>query len=346
MNRQIILLLLLTTSIIAFGKTNNSDSLAIKSLESRIEQMDNQMKEVRRDELNYKIEKDLLKETYSNNYERISLIITIILGIIGVLGYLGIKDINSIKKEYTTELTKLKQLQSDIASKFTEFQTSKEKYDTELRDIFNTNDEQNKKIKVLELKDKITNLFKEDLYGSALEFCIVALELSPNDITLLHSKAMIHTRLRNYKESITTYLKILEIDKENQSSIFNLTEVYLMNKQKKEFDDMLTKHSTIFKDKLDGKLLEVFSIITNYQDKKIDKLKEIALANIDLTDLQSKRKRIEGWVFKDLLIYIANEPTSDEKVIAQNLLWYIDGQLTANDFSVRTKIELPKQPQI
>ncbi len=344
MNRQILLFLFLTTSLISLGKTNISDSLAIKSLEYKIEQIDDQIKELRRDELNYKIEKDLLKETYSNNYERISLIITIILGIIGVLGYLGIKDINSIKKEYTTELTKLKQLQLEIASKFTEFQTSKEKYDTELRDILKTNDEQNKKIKVLELKDKINNLFKDELYGSALEFCIVALELSPNDIILLHSKAMIHTRLRNYKESVTTYLKLLEIDKDNQSAIFDLTEVYLMSKQKKEFDKMIAKHSTLFKDKLDGKLLEVFSIITNYQDKKTDKLKEIALANIDMTDLQTKRERIEGWVFKDLLIYIANEPPSDEKAIVQNLLWYIDGQLTAKDFSARTKIELPVPP--
>jgi tetratricopeptide (TPR) repeat protein len=346
MNKQILLLIFLIISGITYARITNSDSLRLDNLELKIEQMDNQLKEVRRDELNYQIEKDLLKETYSNNYEKISLMITIVLGIIGVLGYLGIKDINSIKKEYTTELANLKQLQTEIASKFTEFQTSKEKYDTELRDILKTNEEQNKKIKVLELKDKINNLFKDELYGSALEFCIVGLELSPNDIILLHQKAMIHTRLRNYKDSINSYLRILEIDKDNHSAVFNVAEVYLMNNQKSEFDEILAKNSTLFKEKINGKLLEIFSIISNYQDKNMNQLMTISLANIDLTDMTTKRKRIRGWVLKDLLIYISGEPNSNEKVVVQNLLWYLDGQLTATEFSTRTKIELPAPPKV
>jgi tetratricopeptide (TPR) repeat protein len=334
----------LTLAITSVGNATNFDSIAVKNLEVKMEQMDNQIREIRRDELNYRIEKDLLKETYSNNYERISLIITIILGIIGVLGYLGIKDINSIKKEYTTELAKLKQLQIDISSKFTEFQTSKEKYDTEIRDVLKTNDEQNKKIKVLELKDKIHNLIKDELYGSALEFCIVALELAPNDVIVLYSKALVHTRLRNYKESIATLLRILEIDKDNQSATLDLTEVYLMSKQDKEYSEMLSKYSTLLKEKLNGKLLELFTIVKMYQNKEHDKLKELSIANIDITDLTSKQKRIEGWQLKDLLIYLSMEPPTTEKTIVQSLLWYLDGQLTAVDFFTRTGIPIPKPP--
>ena len=147
-----LLFILLNSTII----TANVDSISTKNFETRIKQLEEQLKEVRRDELNYRIEKDLLKETYSNNYERINTIITIILGIIGILGYLGIRDINSIKKEYTSELAKLKQLQTEMTTKYQEFQTSKEKYDSELRDILKTNEEQNKKIKALELKEKIS----------------------------------------------------------------------------------------------------------------------------------------------------------------------------------------------
>ena len=62
------------------------------------------LKRQENNEQNYKLEKDLLKETYSNNYERINIVITIILGVIGILGYLGIRDISSIKKEYEKEL--------------------------------------------------------------------------------------------------------------------------------------------------------------------------------------------------------------------------------------------------
>lgn len=342
MNKIKILAILLFLSCNLVAKTRNSDSLAIKNIEFRMEQIDNQLKEVRRDELNYQIEKNLLKETYSNSYERISLIITIILGIIGILGYMGIKDINSIKKEYTNELAKLKQLQTDLASKFTEFQTSKLKYDTEFHDILRTNEEQNNKIKVLELKEKINNLIKEDQYGSALEFCIVALELSPLDIPLLRSKALIFTRLRNYKESIATYIKILEIDRNNESAIFELAEVYLMSNRKNEYNEILTQHSALFKEKLDGKLLEIFSIITSYQDKDMEKLKKIAFANVNMTDLQSKGKKIDGWDLKDLKIYLANETSTQERIIAQNIIWYLDGLINGVDFFSRTRLELPK----
>ena len=84
--------------------SENKDSLQIINLKNQVTQLENSVSEIRRDELNYKLEKDLLKETYSNNYERISLIITIVLGIIGLFGYSGLKDINSIRKEYTTAL--------------------------------------------------------------------------------------------------------------------------------------------------------------------------------------------------------------------------------------------------
>lgn len=341
MNKIKILAILLFISSNLFARTKNSDSLAIKNIEFRMEQIDNQLKEVRRDELNYQIEKNLLKETYSNSYERISLIITIILGIIGILGYMGIKDINSIKKEYTNELAKLKQLQTDLASKFTEFQTSKVKYDSELHDILRTNEEQNNKIKVLELKEKINNLIKEDQYGSALEFCIVALELSPTDTALLRSKALIFTRLRNFKESISTYIKILEIDKNNNSAVFDLTEVYLMSNQRIEYNKMLTQYSSLFKEKMEGKLLEIFSIITSYQDKEIDKLKAIAFANINLSDLQSKGKKTIEWDLKDLKIYLANEPSTQERIIAQNIIWYLDGLISGTEFFSRTGLEFP-----
>lgn len=319
----------------------NKDSLKITQLDYKIEQLDNQAQEIRRDQINYRIEKDLLKETYSNNYDRISLIITIILGIIGVLGYLGIRDINTIKKEYSSELSNLKQAQTDIATKYLEFQTSKEKYDTELKDIFKTNEEQNKKIKVLELKDKISNLFKEKQYSTALEFCIVALELTPNDISLLHEKARINTRMLSYKDATVTYNKLLELDKNNQTAIVDLTEVYLLDKQQIEYQLMLSKHADVFNQTKNKDVLNLFSIIIHYQQKNLEKLKEISLSKIDTNDLTSKKSRIEGWIFSDMLTYIANESASEEKLIAQNLLWYLDGQQSASEFSTRTKIILP-----
>ena len=331
-----LLFILLNSTII----TANVDSISTKNFETRIKQLEEQLKEVRRDELNYRIEKDLLKETYSNNYERINTIITIILGIIGILGYLGIRDINSIKKEYTSELAKLKQLQTEMTTKYQEFQTSKEKYDSELRDILKTNEEQNKKIKALELKEKISSLFSQKNYTSALEYCIVALELVPDDIGLLFNKALILTRLTNYSDAIDTYNKIIEIDENHSSAILNLMELYLLNHQQNEYNSMLTKYDKIVNKKMKGELLKLFSVIIAYQNRNVEKLKEISISFVEATDMSTKKKRAEGWNLTDMLIYIANEPETHEKMITQNLLWYLEGQITGQEFSQNTKITM------
>ena len=79
-----------------FGHSNDSAEIAINK--RAIEFLQNDIKEVRRDQLNYQIEKNLLKEAYSSNYTTIQIIISIILGIFAILGYLGIKSITSLKK--------------------------------------------------------------------------------------------------------------------------------------------------------------------------------------------------------------------------------------------------------
>jgi hypothetical protein len=52
--------------------------------------LERSVKEVRRDQLNYKIERDLLKETNSSNIQTINIVIAIVLSIFSVLGFLGV----------------------------------------------------------------------------------------------------------------------------------------------------------------------------------------------------------------------------------------------------------------
>jgi tetratricopeptide (TPR) repeat protein len=341
--KTVYIIIFLAFYLTSFSKTT-SDSLKIRELEEKFEINQNQLSEVRRDQLNYKIEKDLLKETYENNYQKISMFITVILGIIGVAGFIGIRDINSIKKEYVTELANLKQLQTDLSSKFKEFETSKEKYDGELRDVIRTNDDQNKKIKILELKEKIQSLFGEKKYVQALEFCVVALELNPIDISLLQQKARLYTRTRNYNESIITYKRILELDINHNASIMDLAEVYLFNKQRLDFDKIIEANRELFENKCNGKLIQLFAIIKAFQDENLDELKSLAAAQIDTLDLESKKNKIDGWDLWDAQIYAVSQEDSEAKSILQNTIWYVDGQIDGNLFYSRTQINNPNFP--
>lgn len=322
---------------------NSKDTISNKRLLYQFEILSDQLKEVRRDQLNYKIEKDVLKETYENNYERISLIITLILGIFGVLGYLGIKDINAIKREYIAELGTLKQLQIDIASRFKEYELSKEKYDTELRDILKTNEEQNRKIKVLELKEKVVNLFKEGSFVQALEYCLAALELSPEDITLLHFKGRIYSRTGNYSDSINTYQKILEIDETHNGAIFDLAELYLLNNQREDYNQFIKVHKELFNEKSDGKLLKIFDLIIAFQDNNLDELKRLAVSHFDLKDVESKQKRISSWDLHDLLLFASKQKETPARKILLSAIWYINGQINIDGFYMNSGLSRPKE---
>ncbi len=53
--------------------------------DEQLRKIEDQLSEVRRDQLNYKIEKDLLKEAYSSNLQIVNAVIAIALGVFAVL---------------------------------------------------------------------------------------------------------------------------------------------------------------------------------------------------------------------------------------------------------------------
>lgn len=318
-------------SLVIIFSSATPDSLKLISIESRVKILQDRVDEVKRDQINYTIEKDLIKDTYKNNFEKLNFFLTAILAIFGLLGFLGLRDINSIKKEYKDELKKLQQLQIDLESKSKDFENYKVKYDNDIKQIVQQNEEQNRKLKILELKDKISNLFKEKQYSTALEFTIVALEIAPNDIDLILQKARIYTRIRKYDESIKSCNKIIELAPENSTAICDLAELYFFSKAEDKADKLIEKHPDLFNSKINGELLNYFELIRLYNSNNLAELKPLVLSKIDKSDLKVKKERLDGWDVYDALIYVFNEPDSDVKTVLLNYLWYIKGDLNANE---------------
>lgn len=71
---------------------------------SELNKLKNEITEIRRDQLNYKIEKELMKEIYQSNFKTINILITSVLGLFGFLGFFGLRDISSLQKKYQDEL--------------------------------------------------------------------------------------------------------------------------------------------------------------------------------------------------------------------------------------------------
>lgn len=274
------ILFLIILNLAFFAKAKNNDSLQIQNLNSKVELLENSVKEIRRDELNYNIEKNLLKETYANNYERINQVITIILGIIGFLGYLGLRDINSVKKEYNAELERLRGLKSELEQKINAISSTQIKYEKEISEIIKQNDEQNKKIKLLELENIVRKLRVEKKLPSALEECNKALQIDSQNTTFLVQKGLIYTESKSYLEAINTYNKILEIEPKNEDAVMNIAEVYLFLNREKDSDKIIEENSLTFQDKNGLEALNLFKVVKLINKKDFEELEKEVINQI------------------------------------------------------------------
>lgn len=125
--RFTIIILLISFTNIIYAQQALPDRNLVKNTKNKsdynykVDRLHDELAMIKANQINYRIEKDLLKETYSNNYERINTVITAILGFVALLGFLGIKDISKIKTQYNNELSKLRKLKIKFEAKSKEF---------------------------------------------------------------------------------------------------------------------------------------------------------------------------------------------------------------------------------
>lgn len=262
------------------------------------QQLDDKISEIRRDQLNYKIEKDLLKETFSSNFQTINVVITIILGIFSIIGFLGIRDIGSINKKYLLELERLNQLRNQFEAQIKQYEIEQNRFKEDFKRIIKTNDEQNIRIKVLELQEKILSLISNKNYLRALEYIAAALELDPNNIMLLTNKGTCLWKSKNYNGSIEAFIKVIELDPSNYFAIENLAELYVITKKIKEFKDFYGQYREFLKTIDNGAVITYFDGLSAYLDADLPKMKAVIKALIETLTYEKTKKT--NWDFSDI----------------------------------------------
>jgi len=74
-----LLLSMFICSLLVFPNIISSQNKDKDTTSIEVQKLKDSVSEIRRDQLNYKIEKDLLKETFSSNYQTINIVLAIIL---------------------------------------------------------------------------------------------------------------------------------------------------------------------------------------------------------------------------------------------------------------------------
>jgi tetratricopeptide (TPR) repeat protein len=276
------------------------------NIREHLAKVDETIRELRRDQLNYQIERDLLKEAFSSNYQTVNVVLAIVLGVFSFIGFLGIRDIGSIRKEYTTELEKLNNLQKDFEIKITQYESEQTKAKENYLSIMRTNDEQNRRIKILELQEKVASLLKSRNFQRALEYITIALEMDPTNIWMYIEKGWSLLKLGDLGGSITAYSKASELDPSNILVIENLIELYLLTNRFADYKEIYTKNKATIKSKAGDALCTYFEALESYLQQDVPKLKK----NISdyLSTLTPDKQKISPWDFNDVLNALKPKP--------------------------------------
>jgi len=324
------LLLLMLFSFPPLTQNALAQSTEDKSVQFKIQRLEDNVSEVRRDQLNYKIEKDLLKETFSSNYQTINIVLAIVLGLFTIIGFLGIRDIGTLRKEFINELERLNGLRNEFEAKVVKIGEEQEKAKAEYLEIIKTNKEQNNRIKVLELQEKISTLMKNNSFQRALEYIAIALDMAPDDMVVLGQKALCLWRTNDLAGAASIYAKKLSLDASDTSALTNLLEIYLISNRIEEYEAMAKKHAQQIEARENGfYLIPYFESLKCYQLNAVDKMKEIIKVNLKKFN-PGKTKRLD-WTFSDLYRYLADKPADKKKSILLLFVNVLSGDLDRDD---------------
>lgn len=316
--------------IIAFCSVSNTAFCQKKdtlNVLDKIVKFEESVSEIRRDQLNYKIERDLLKETFSSNYQTINIVLAIVLGVFTIIGFLGIRDIGAIREKYGNELEKFNKLRVDFEQKITKYQFEQDKVKEEYFAVLKTNDEQNRRIKVLELQEKVGSLMKGNSFQRALEYAIPALDMDPDNQILLGQKGMCLFKLGDLPGATAPFEKVVQLDQSNMNALANLLELYLIKNSMDEFRGLYSKNKAlIVSQRSDATSTATYlEVLEAYQLGDVTKMK--SLAEGYLNSMTSEKEKRTDWDFSDVKKFLAPKQDEPKGAILNILMSVMTGDM-------------------
>jgi tetratricopeptide (TPR) repeat protein len=313
------------------SRVNEDIRLDISQLKRKAKATTDDVAVLRRDQINYRVEKDLLKEAYSSNLQSINITITIVLAVItilgAILGYFGLKSLNDLKAVYAEELDSLKALKISLESEFGDVREKQKSVETQVDILAKTNQEQDRRLKLLELRDKAVQHFSNNNYYWALEFANAALELKSDDETMLKIRAGSLGKLGNFDGMIEATKKVLELKPDDVQAIGNYAEALAVANRAPEFEAWYeAKKVVIERDKPLG--LGVFlKSLLQLMNGDLAKAKTILAPFVDACP-PGAAPRLGDWGFDEANIAISRLPENPSKAFARSLIQFLQGGLT------------------
>ena len=322
-----------TMSLCSFAESERKAAVnsEIQQLHIELKNVGHDVEILRRDQINYTIEKDLLKEAYSSNIQTINLVITIVLGVLGVLGYLGIRSVKEIRTDYSVELEKLKTLKTQLVSEIETVRSRQKEVEGQVGDLAKTNEEQDRRLKVMELIEKISNLIRTKQWGWALKYLDIALGLDAENTLLLSQKASCHANQGELIAAIETLKKVLALEPQDSSEALNLLEFLALANQREEFEEIYSRYKVAVDSANDGSLSVYLKALLRTVGGDLAAAKEMLQKFVEVQGAEAKNY-LGSWSFNEARTIISKIPAGEQRAVADAMISLFEGKTPPPEF--------------
>lgn len=334
------ILMILIASVIIFGSSVGYSEEVIeeprkyeqrfKAIEKEIEINSREAAAVRRDQLNYKIEKDLLKEAYASNLTTVNTIITLILGAFTIIGVIGVRSIENIKKEFRRELDQLISIKNtnelQMGKVVADIEDAKSKY----TDLVRVNEEQNGRLRLIEAQERAASSMRDKNYQHAIKYIDIGLLVSEKDLVLNKMKYNCLMKLGRLAEAEGIIEYAMSCEPDNRTHAANLVELsILLGKNEKARRLMNECAEKIFTSDF-LHLRWYFEALMSFMEGNIQALKA-NLRDLPAGSTEEKVKRM-NWSYVEAR-HVLGRKTGDPgfKQMAACIL-FLDGERTLSEF--------------
>ncbi len=286
---------------------------------------------LRRDQINYRIEKDLLKEAYSANYERINLSITLLLGLIGAFGIFATTRINSVNKDYRKELQELTALKVQFDTELKEVTRKQDKVQNQVDEL---SKDQVLTLQVMDIIERVINHLNMKNWQWALQWISQGLQIDPDNILLLDTKTHCLVQLGDYQGAAQVSKKLVGSSTDNPQHtkcVLNLLEILALLKDD-DFNDYYQKYKdTISKDYNDNLIADFLRIFKFIIDNKLDEATKIISPFVSISSGETFVHAFESlWPLDIAKNLIPKLETPLQKKYLQIIIDFYSGKIHGN----------------
>jgi hypothetical protein len=307
--------------------TAEGDSNELQSIRNSVE-------EVRRGQLNYKIEKDLLKEAYASNLQTLNIVITIVLATITVLGFLGLRSITSLRDDFRKELDTLTGLRKKFEEKLANIEQEQSRARAKVEELANVDQQQDRRLRILEIQDKAWALMRDRNDVRALEYIDVGLNSVPDNVQLLRLRAICLGRLGRLTEALSCSKKILLLEPGDIATLANLAECSLLVRQFADFDELLLSHRAALEAQNGAYLTWYLTALRlcltdDYEGVRRHARNRPAEAGME----SAKAPKVQGWHYDEARAVVGKTANVQMRTLMLGLIDFLEGRLAAAELA-------------